>query len=52
MVQPCSITWWPTVTFPADRELDAFVGMQHRMVLDVGTFADGDQVVVAPPPRR
>jgi hypothetical protein len=41
MVQPCSITWWPTVTFVADvRERHAVVGVQHAAVLDVAVGAD------------
>jgi hypothetical protein len=35
------------VTRSPERQRHAFVGMQHRAVLDVGSGTDGDGVVVA-----
>jgi hypothetical protein len=46
-VQPCSMHWWPMVTFVAQHQFDAAVGVQHAAVLHVAVAADADAVVVA-----
>ena len=40
IVQPCSMTWWPMVTFAPIVSGKPVVGVQHAAVLHVGAAAD------------
>ena len=47
IVQPCSITWWPTVTLRPMVHRHARVDVQHGAVLHVAAVADDDRLRVA-----